>query len=222
MTLNIGTLAANVKNTLCIKDTKKRQEIFKDTSKSPEAIEEDAKVASNVISCVWDAIRHANQTKRKCQGLFGMYIELVAADGTTPDDRLFLNHLCPPIAPEESGQVNTSNQDNQDAIDMDDDNEQSSTQQSFIACFMQYLYSNNHLTNQGIGIIITKFITCLTALGLHTPVKEEDALYERAEFQPSVLVQSVTSQLVVEMKKIYHNGTMELLEQVSINTLIVS
>lgn len=88
MTLDIGTLSANVKNSLRIKDTKKRQELYKDTLKSPEAIKEDAEVASNVISCVQDAVRHANQTKRQCQGLIGMYIKQVATNGVTPDDRL--------------------------------------------------------------------------------------------------------------------------------------
>ncbi|KAF9334380.1 hypothetical protein BG006_002281 [Podila minutissima] len=142
-----------------------------------------------------------------------MYIEQVATNGVTPDDHLFLNHLCPPITPEELGQVNTSNQDKQDAVNMDDDSEQVTAQWQFIACFMQYLYSNKYPTTRGVGSTVNDFITCLMMMGLHAPMKERDALWEKSEFSPVTLIQSVTSQLAVEMKMMYCNGSNDLLEQ---------
>ncbi|KAF9271051.1 hypothetical protein BGZ88_006930, partial [Linnemannia elongata] len=56
-TLDIGTLAANVKNALKVKDI----------SRDPIGLAEDNAVAKEMIDCVRAIVKEANRVKRRCQ-----------------------------------------------------------------------------------------------------------------------------------------------------------
>jgi hypothetical protein len=51
---------------------------------------------------------------------------------------------------------------------------------------------------------------------LHKPVRARGSIDVKPEFSSGELVRSASTQLAVEMRKIYWHGTVELLEQVHI------
>ncbi|KAF9542693.1 hypothetical protein EC957_001748 [Mortierella hygrophila] len=202
-TLDIGTLKANVKYALKVKDI----------SRDPIELAEDSAVANETIDCVQAIVKEANRVKRKCQGLFGAYIERVDRDGATSNDKAFLKEICPPIPREMTEDAASNTLPSQDSTTLDDAEDTSDRQVQFIGCFMRYLYSNNYPRNTGIGIVVNRFIERLEQMKLHKSVRIRDSIDKKPEFSSSELVRSASVQLAVEMKKIYWHGSVQLLEQ---------
>ncbi|KAF9301539.1 hypothetical protein BGZ91_009550, partial [Linnemannia elongata] len=205
-TLEIGTLAANVKNALKVNDI----------SRDPIGLAEDNAVAKEMIDCVRAIVKEANRVKRRCQGLFGAYFERIDRDGATSDDKEFLKEICPPIPRELTIKAAPNTPPSQNSTTLENDDDTSDRQVQFIGCFMRYLYSNNFPRNTGIGVLVNRFIMRLEQLGLHKPVRVRSSLEEKSEFSSNELVRSASAQLAAEMKKIYWHGSVELLEQLRI------
>ncbi|KAK3838052.1 MAG: hypothetical protein J3R72DRAFT_512538 [Linnemannia gamsii] len=92
-TLEIGTVDANVRSALTVKDV-------------PQDLVVPAKeneVAGESIKCLRDIVKVTNRTKRRCQQLFGVFIDNARTDGSTPRDKIFFERLRPPIPPKEPG-----------------------------------------------------------------------------------------------------------------------
>jgi len=206
VTLNIGTLPANVRNALKANDD----------SRDPIELAEDSAVAKEAIDCVRAIVKEANRIKRKCQGLFGVYFERINRDGATSDDKEILNEICSPIPQEMTDNTASDTLQSQDSTTLDNEDDNSDRQVQFIGCFMRYLYSNNFPRNTGIGIIVNRFIIRLEQMRLHKPVRARGSIDEKQDFSSSELVRSASVQLAVEMKKIYWHGSIQLLEQVNI------
>ncbi|KAF9536415.1 hypothetical protein EC957_011042 [Mortierella hygrophila] len=202
-TLDIGTLKANAKNALKVKDT----------SRDPIELVEDSAVANETIDCVQAIVKEANQVKRKCQGLFGVYFERVDRDGATSNDKAFLKEICPPIPREMIEDAASNTLPSQDSTTLDDDEGTSDRHVQFIGCFMRYLYSNNYPRNTGTGIVVNRFIERLEQMKLHKSVRIRGSIDKKPELSSGELVRSASVQLAVEMKKIYWHGSVQLLEQ---------
>ncbi|KAF9997128.1 hypothetical protein BGZ80_006214, partial [Entomortierella chlamydospora] len=188
--LDIGTLSANVNGVLKDKDA----------------------VAQEVIGCIQEAVRLASEVKRQCQGLIGQYLELLDTPGVfdPSSDRQILDHLCPRIVPrtDNSNNLNVGEQ-NTNAGDFDDKGDK---QEQFLASFLRFLYSGNFPSQTGVAKVANLFIKRLTTLNLLTP-RSRSELNVPKEFNPTCLVRSVATQLAVELKKIYKNGSYELQEK---------
>ncbi|KAG0251279.1 hypothetical protein BGZ95_006947, partial [Linnemannia exigua] len=160
-TLAIGTVGANVKSALRVKDA----------TKDPVVAAKDNEVADETIKCVKDIVKEANRTKRRCRQLFGAFIDKVRTDGSTPRDKIFLEHLFPPIPLSEPGSSNTPLALPAINLNPDDDNDgkldQSDKQVLFIACFMRYLYADNfpRMAGVGVGVVVNNFIARLKEMG---------------------------------------------------------
>ncbi|KAF9981876.1 hypothetical protein BGZ79_006045, partial [Entomortierella chlamydospora] len=194
-TLDIGTVAANVRSALKIKD------VIKD----PEVAVKDNEVAEGTIKCLRDIVKEANRTKRRCQQLLGTYIEQFKTKGLTPRDKNFFEHLCPSIPPK-----NTEGSDSSSilpVIDLNPDRDndvgsgQTDKQVQFITCFMGYLYSNNFPRQVGVGGIVNDFIARLKEMGLHQPLRGQGEVNVKPEFSPTALLRSVSVQLAQELMK---------------------
>ncbi|KAF9991549.1 hypothetical protein BGZ80_009051, partial [Entomortierella chlamydospora] len=72
-TLKVGTLSANIKRVVPI----------------------EGDIQRDVIHCLRDAVSQAARTKRAGQRAIGRFVEHVNKNGPGPDDRQFLDLLCP-------------------------------------------------------------------------------------------------------------------------------
>ncbi|KAF9344737.1 hypothetical protein BGX26_003974 [Mortierella sp. AD094] len=133
-------------------------------------------------------------------------------------DRVFLDLLCP-RATRKDAKVRIAN-GNADDDDEDDNADLGSTsankrnyQQSFLLSFLVHLYSGNYPRAKGIGQRVNDFIDRLIHLGIYTPPRTRSELNEKTPFTPSDLLESITSQLRVELKNIYKNGSCDLHQQ---------
>jgi hypothetical protein len=100
---------------------------------------ERAEVANAVVACLRGAARQACKVKRRCQGIFGRYIERVTVGEVSPADRRFLELTSPSIPPMDLTSTDGVNQR------QDDDDHKPDQQEAFIGCFMRYLYSGKVL-----------------------------------------------------------------------------
>jgi len=192
--LNVGTLNGNAKAVL----------------------KDEVAVAEDLVGCLREASREAWRIKRKGQSLIGLYVERIAATGDISHvDRDYLDLLCPRIAVKDSDN-NDGDSEDKDDIDADgDDIDKSDKPLQFIWGFLRCLYSGNFAKNQGIGKSVNGFINRLQELRLHTPLRSTAAIREKTEFTPGDLLQSVSSQLAVELKKMYRNGSIEMQKKVT-------
>ncbi|KAF9903118.1 hypothetical protein EC991_004144 [Linnemannia zychae] len=191
----------------------KKPVINRNISRDPIELAEDSAVAKETIDCIRAIAKEANRVKRKCQGLFGAYLERINRDGVTSYDKEILKEFCPPIPQKmiENAASNTSPSYQDSTIDDDDDT--SDRQVQFIGCFMRYLYSNNYPRDTGVGTVVNRFISRLEQMELHTPVRIRGSIDKKPEFTSGLLVRSASTQLAAEMKKIYWEGSVQLLEQ---------
>ncbi|KAF9341751.1 hypothetical protein BGX26_008608, partial [Mortierella sp. AD094] len=86
-----------------------------------------------------------------------------------------------------------------------------SEQSSFLSSFLTSIYSGNRPTNTGIGSAVNDFIDRLIHLKVYTPPPpSSDGCKHKTTFTSSELVQSVSTRLRVELKKMYKNGSCDL------------
>ncbi|KAG0304491.1 hypothetical protein BGZ98_005452 [Dissophora globulifera] len=163
VTLEMGTLCANVNEAVPDKDT-----------------------AKLIISCIKRAVREASKVKRQCQEVLGLYLETLFS---TPHavigehDRAILHYLCP--HDEDDNDVNVSNDNDDDGLPDKDKTG------AFIHSFMTYLYSGNlSWRSSGTGIIVNSFVKRLQDLRLLPKPDESDRFMPKntKEYTPSALL----------------------------------
>jgi hypothetical protein len=212
--LEVGTLAANVKRTL----------------------EDQENLQKEVVSIIEDAVGEAARIKRHAQMLIGAYIEHLGENEIKDEDRNLLDYLCPRV---DMGNVKNS-KDNVTEIDDDgedivgvvdeeeddeiDDEEEATDNpdganmggssrtkkntkkaDGFLLSFLCYLYNGSPRS----GVSVSKFTDRLIQLGLHDAGPSQVTAFPAAE-----LLESAASQLRVELKKMYKNGTCDLHKKV--------
>ncbi|KAG0294208.1 hypothetical protein BGZ98_001851, partial [Dissophora globulifera] len=190
VTLNIGTLQANIR----------------------AALKTEREVSCRMIVRLREAVNEANKIKRRAQRLIGRYVEKMASGCLEPVDQTYLDGLCRRVQLEDADDGQDGSQNHTDD-NIDDGSDSSNTQQQFLAAFLRHLYSGNPPTTRGIGPVVSGFIVRLQQLNLYTPPRSTSAILQRAPFTPSDLLRSVSSQLAAELKRLYCNGTIVLQKQ---------
>lgn len=205
VTLNAGTLSVNIK------------EAWKNYHP-----EDDSNPARKVHECLQEAVRLAADAKRSCQKILGRYLdEIFSSDKIEEADREFLDHISARISADCKNDFGDSLDDEEEysAQDLMEDN--FDPQCSFISMLMRCLYSKkfpNKSERSKAGPIVRSFMQRLQSLGIIDNINE-GLIVEKKHYPASSLLRSVSTQLYVEIKKIYKNGTWELFEKV---TLILS
>ncbi|KAF9998138.1 hypothetical protein BGZ79_008186 [Entomortierella chlamydospora] len=194
VSLHVGTLRANVKG----------------------ALKDGPVVAEEVVSCLNDVVAQAHRVNIQCQGLIGASVERVLAlDVVEPIDRSFLDYLCPRIEPKEPNGPADDKDDRPDT-DMDDEDANPNKYVNFLRCLMTYLHSGNYPNRTaGVTADVTKFIQRLQQLGVHTPTRSSAAIRQQTVFPSSIVVRSVASQLAAELKRMYTQGSHQLVEKIN-------
>ncbi|KAF9176302.1 hypothetical protein BGZ50_001115, partial [Haplosporangium sp. Z 11] len=65
----------------------------------------------------------------------------------------------------------------------------------------------------GVNADVVRFIQRLQQLGVHTPARASAVIRQQTDFQSSIVVRSVASQLSVELKRMYTHGSHQLVEK---------
>ncbi|KAF8920912.1 hypothetical protein BGZ58_004253, partial [Dissophora ornata] len=199
-------------------------------------------LGDEVMRCIQRAVQEASSVKRRCQRLVGMYLENVLSHNSINDtDRDILDHLCSRLSEKDVNQAekqvtatatatNTSTstssatissttlasapeEEEEDKNDTREDEDSSQNkQQVFLQSVMGCLYSKNRPTG---GSTANKFIARLEELDLlgTEEILPQGSLQQKTDDTPSNLVRSVASQMSVELKKHYKNGSCELFKK---------
>ncbi|KAF9079285.1 hypothetical protein BGX23_004464, partial [Mortierella sp. AD031] len=201
--LDVGTLAGNVKRVL---------------SSEPNLQEE-------VVDTIQEASRLAADTKRKAQRLIGKYLETLRLENVSEMDREILDNLCERVKPKETSSNGSDEEaDNVESEDASTELDgKGSTQFMFLSSFLKFLYSGNFPDDGKTGKSVNNLIRRLEEHQhqdepLHPDEREpifklrrpRGTLNETMPYTPTDLVRSVASQLRVELKKIYRNGSHDL------------
>ncbi|KAF8920974.1 hypothetical protein BGZ58_004168, partial [Dissophora ornata] len=200
--LTIGTLSANTKRAL-------------GDGTSPQIA---------VKACVKDITSHALATKRDAQSFLGQYIEAAYDAGLTDDDRSILSAMCPPVSskikncdgPDGEEEVEENKEEEQQDDDDNDDDDSNSTNapyKQFFQILLAHLYSRKRLPSSVVGHHVTKLFSRAAELRVAPPARRQwPRLYSTNE-----LLQSVSSQMFNETKRMYVTGSKELEEKLNGN-----
>ncbi|KAF9431657.1 hypothetical protein BGZ76_011867, partial [Entomortierella beljakovae] len=205
----VGTLSANIKGAL--EDTTRR---FNDKELK------GSDLAIVALSWIQHAVRTAANIKRECQFLIGRFIEslLLQNNFNEETDRALLNGICPAIL-KCKGIDDTDDIDEEDASEEDDVEPPEYGNFYLINSLILYLYSGNppkrrakEIKNNKIGVA-NEFIARAQALGLLGPSRGKSETRQTMQFTPASLLCSVSTQLSVELKLMYRNGSHEVCEK---------
>ncbi|KAF9117392.1 hypothetical protein BG015_007006, partial [Linnemannia schmuckeri] len=94
---------------------------------------------------------------------------------------------------------------------LDEDAGKSDNQVNFIAYFMRFLHLGKKPSGRGVNTLVIDFINRFKQLNI-LKTGGPSSLGGR-KLGSTGLVRSVATQLAMELRKIYHNGTLELQEQ---------
>ncbi|KAF9994506.1 hypothetical protein BGZ79_000742, partial [Entomortierella chlamydospora] len=164
-----------------------------------ESLSENSKVNTQdydqVVGCLKDIVSKASDIKRACQQLIGRFIERITSDGDILQaDRDLMDSICPCISTKSTkGKTNNRN----------------SRKNTFPTSLMNYLYTGNYPTNK----MVAKFVCRAQDMGLLDKGRGKGDIRQRNGYPCENLLRSAVSQLSVEIKKIYRNGTLELHEK---------
>ncbi|KAF9125383.1 hypothetical protein BGW39_007435 [Mortierella sp. 14UC] len=143
-------------------------------------------------------------------------------DAISDDERRILDHLCERIKLKEDNGENDGGCGRKDSEDNGDiDDKDGAEQDRFLRSFLVFLYSGSYpkmmgktaesLTNNtGVIPTVNTFINWLVDRKMYKPPRSRGEIDVRMPYTPSCLVRSVSGQLVLELKKIYGNGTFDL------------
>ncbi|KAF8923319.1 hypothetical protein BGZ58_003088, partial [Dissophora ornata] len=192
--LDVGTLGANVR------------EVLKD---EPALLQE-------VLRTVREAVHLAARIKRSGQRVIGLYVEQLSRQSVLEDlDGTLLRFLCKSIAPKEMN----STLDDDGSVDHVEDNSdldgKGDKRLQFLESFLRYLYSGNYPRLKGIGHHVETFIKRLEELGL-LEKGEPGAIKVTIDFTPEALTRSAASQLAIEIREMYRNGSYDLHEKLKL------
>lgn len=194
VSLDVGTLEANVKRVL------------------PSG---DDDLWSEVTKCIQEATRAAIEVKRKAQRLIGMFIEKVTGSNKpNTNDREFMDYLCERIKPKAQGDsVSVVEDDEEQEVDDTDLEGKGDLQIQFLQSFLVHLYSGNYPKKTGVGQVVNNFISRLADLGLYSPRARSD-INVSMPFTPGMLVRSTATKLAAELKRMYRNGSHDIHDKV--------
>jgi len=170
---------------------------------------DDIAVATDVQRCIEQVVKVAADAKCTCQEVIGLYLDAIFVKGKfVQSDQVFLDHLCPRATPT-SSEGNTGADENGNPVDVLDDLTDGTNQEKFIAMFLRHLVSGEQPRKTSLGVICTNFITRLSSLGI--PFGKVD---NPMGFPAAPVVRSAATQLEVELKNHFKNGSHEIHEQV--------
>ncbi|KAK5828979.1 hypothetical protein F5H01DRAFT_12584 [Linnemannia elongata] len=219
VSLEVGTLEANTRRV---------------SSLSPE-------LQGEVAKCLKEGSQLAVDIKRKAQRLIGRFLETLRTriedavvearrkkngeallesdrlkarrEAVSDDERVVLDFLCERIKPKVD-KDNGLDGGQKDAGQSDLD-EETDKCVKFLETFLTYLYSENLPNkNSAMGKAVNKFVGILADLELFDASRNRGEINVSMSFTPSMLVRSTASQLSVELKKHYRNGTHLLYDKV--------
>jgi hypothetical protein len=193
VTLDVGTLKANIHRATTSGDTQLEAEVLK---------------------TLQEIVHHAGNTKRTFQSLVGQFIErLLEQEEIQKSDREILDLLCPRIVSADLDVAEDNKVDGEDGeVDEDLTKEDSSDQAQFIKSVLQYLWSRNRPVGK-LKDHVTRFICRLQELGL-LEVRSTALVNVPTKYPGDALLRSTCSQLCAELKRLYKHGSKELVKQV--------
>ncbi|KAF9909410.1 hypothetical protein EC991_008549, partial [Linnemannia zychae] len=213
--LEVGTLDANTKR------------VFSD----------DPDIQKEVVTCIKEATRDAVDVKREAQRLIGQFLEKLRVridaevakarykkksgerlseserlkarwDALSCREREILVYLAGEVEPRKEGNDEDDIEESQDDAGGEDSEGDDSKCARFLQSFMVYLYSRNlPKKTTKIGGAVYDFISILADMDLLNITRTRGELNRIMPFTPTNLVRSVTTQLVVELKKMYQHGS---------------
>ncbi|KAG0222810.1 hypothetical protein BGX31_008846, partial [Mortierella sp. GBA43] len=199
VTLDVGTLKANIHRATTLGDTQLEAEVLK---------------------TIQEIVHHAGNTKRTFQSLIGQFIErLLEQEEIQESDREILDLLCPRIVSADLDVAEDNEVDDEDGevdgedgeVDEDLTKEDSSDQAQFIRSVLQYLWSRNRPVGK-LKDHVTRFICRLQELGL-LEMRSTALVNVPTKYPGSYLLKSTCSQLCAEFKRLYKHGSKELVKQ---------
>lgn len=179
---------------------------------------EESKLFPTIKTILQEVVSLASRTKRICHRAIGQYIERLSIQGTDVTDRDLLDKLCPRVFDRK-----VASSDKDDAVDdneADDDQEQdeidlNNAQEGFLQSLLTAIYSSKLPVDKrtGSGYHVCRFAE--KARDFLPPMyKDGDGMAR--PYAGSIFLRSTASQLSVELKKHYRNGSKELCEKVTI------
>lgn len=175
VTLNVGSLNKNVSAALTGK----------------------ASLAHDVVHCIREVVRQANDAKRRFQDVLGAYLERIFDADIQEADRQFLNHVCEKVGPRTAPGTATNDDPEVDG---------NTKQASFIQSTMVAMISGKDPARSTVAY---GFVTRLRALGLMNNNKNQVTGYPA-----SILARSVSSQVHIQLRKHFRDGTLALHQKV--------
>ncbi|KAF9577856.1 hypothetical protein BGW38_006671, partial [Lunasporangiospora selenospora] len=161
-----------------------------------QALDSQTELKISIKSCLNEAVRQANETKRVCQELIGCYLEAVFSTGPTEEDRKLFSILCPAVS---SGVTN-------DAADTEEYKQsQHSAHLGFYCTLLGYLYSEKPIVSKGSGVSVKLLLDRVSTLRLDVRRVERNISYPTRQ-----LLRSVAVQLLAEIIRVYCNGSLEM------------
>jgi hypothetical protein len=193
VTLNIGTLKANIHRAIT---------------------EDDVHLEAEVLKTLREVVHHAANTKRTFQRLVGQFIEKVVDQDIQEADRKFLDLLCPRIVPSELHTTEDDQEEQEEGEGDQDPTKDSSIQAQFIKSILLYIWSGNRPAGKLKDSSLHGFIDRAHEFGF-LKKRSVAAANVQAKYPGGHLLVSPCSQLCVEFKRIYRDGTKELAKQVT-------
>ncbi|KAI1286565.1 hypothetical protein EDD11_000232, partial [Mortierella claussenii] len=192
--LNVGTINANVKGAL-----KKEFEPSKASMLLPK-----------IKSSLQQVVRLTSRTKHTCQRAIGQYIDHISIHGVDVTDRVLFDLLCPRISNRD--EANDDNHEGIDEQEPSDNIDPKNAQLNFLFCLLNSIYSSKLPADKGrgSGYHVRLFIDKAKEF---LPLISRDGDGEQRPYPASAILRSTASQLMVELKKHYRNGSKDLPEK---------
>ncbi|KAK3825231.1 MAG: hypothetical protein J3Q66DRAFT_420141 [Benniella sp.] len=186
-TVDIGTVSANVRGALMNPPRTEAPSIASDTQRNV--------VAAEVQQCIKDVVKHASETKRKCQLLVAGFIEQIGRQGVANEsDKALLDLLCPRIPKKKTEDEDTPENDDSDITLQ----EPKDAQTAFPSTLLIYLYSGTCHFGSESGSQVERFM---------------NRAHEFGQYPGSSFLEPVASELGHEYRRHFINGTRELQEK---------
>lgn len=161
------------------------------------ALTGNASLAHDVVECIRDVVRQANDAKRLFKDVLGAYLEKIFEADIQEADRRFLNHVCEKVGPRTAPGTATNGDPEVDG---------NTKQASFIQSTMVAMISGKDPARSSVAY---GFVTRLRALGLMNNDEIPSTVYPA-----SILARSVSSQVHSQLRMHFRDGTLALHQKV--------
>ncbi|KAF9920167.1 hypothetical protein FBU30_010048, partial [Linnemannia zychae] len=165
---------------------------------------------AEVTKCIRKAIREAADIKRRCLQTIGRFVERLSDPSIFQEaDRDLLDLVCPRITGKDKEDAGVE-REQEERRNKDDPDSKEDDQQYFLRALAQYLYSSNPVRVKTKAAQRTvAFFRRAADLALLEPY-DPKAIGKKMEFPPSVLARNISTQMSVEIKRLYRQGCQEL------------